>query len=609
MKRKNEVDNDDGDATPAADLEDDGDNMPSESSNASTKPATETHCDGQDQKQKQEGKEAQQRQQQKTQIKDTPEQPEGWRVKLYRLNGDGSWDDCGTGRISCLQKPTPSNNNNTNSIKGGINSNSNNNNGSSKSSNSTGNRSSPNYQHHHHQNSDVWAYHELGEPTLCMHSEVPNSNKRKSSNNTDNLQQQQQPASSSAAVPPESRILLRTRILLRDQYQRQGDNIITWCEPYSEEGTDHSQGVDLALSFQDNAGCLDIWRKIHQVQSRAADLFRRRSAVSSSNSGSVVTNDSSGSTEEKAKEKHNTGLATNGRGGSVADVAQAVAAAHHASIPRQEQCEMWVNVVSEAQQQQQQDGHGDIGNDNDNENDHVHDQFDDVTSPFQDMSGSASASGSSIAGSQQPQLPNPPTLANLEDIADTIAAVQHIQHKENLAMYIAQNDCSYLKSLLSLFPKAEDLGDYGSLATLAACVKTILLLNEPGIIELVVMDEVIFEEVCATLEYDPDLRDKADHRWFLRERVKFRTVTLMEDEELMSAIHRSFRVCYMRDTLLRPTMDENCLSTLSSLQTFTHADVVKGVTMSPVGSDDEGELLRDSYLAKVSTHKCTATPL
>jgi len=25
----------------------------------------------------------------------------GWRVKLYRLNVDGSWDDCGTGRICC----------------------------------------------------------------------------------------------------------------------------------------------------------------------------------------------------------------------------------------------------------------------------------------------------------------------------------------------------------------------------------------------------------------------------------------------------------------------------------------------------------------------------
>jgi hypothetical protein len=177
--------------------------------------------------------------------------------------------------------------------------------------------------------------------------------------------------------------------------------------------------------------------------------------------------------------------------------------------------------------------------------------------------------------------------------------LQHIQQRESLAIYISQNECSYLKSLLSLFPSAESRGDYGSLATLAACVKTILLLNDPSIIELIVSDELIFEEVCSSLEYDPDLRDKANHRWFLRERAKFRTVVLMEDEELIAAIHRSFRVNYLRDTLLRPTMDESSLSTLSSLQTFTHADVVKGVTMSPAGSEDKGELLKDSYLAKV----------
>ena len=176
---------------------------------------------------------------------------------------------------------------------------------------------------------------------------------------------------------------------------------------------------------------------------------------------------------------------------------------------------------------------------------------------------------------------------------------QQFQQRESLAMYIAQNDCYYLKSLLSLFPPAEEQGDYGSLATLAACVKTILLLNDPSIIELIVTDELVFEDVCSTLEYDPDLRDKANHRWFLRDRAKFRTVALMEDEELVGAIHRSFRVNYLKDTLLRPTMDESSLSTLSSLQTFTHADVVKGVTMSPVETDDRGDLLRDSYLAKV----------
>jgi hypothetical protein len=51
-------------------------------------------------------------------------------------------------------------------------------------------------------------YQELGEPTLCMHAELGTA---------------------------QARVLLRTRILLRDAYQRQGDNIITWCEPYYEE--------------------------------------------------------------------------------------------------------------------------------------------------------------------------------------------------------------------------------------------------------------------------------------------------------------------------------------------------------------------------------------
>jgi hypothetical protein len=471
------------------------------------------------------------------------QQPEAWRVKLYRLNADGSWDDCGTGRILCLYKQQAKEN---------------------ATASSTG---------------DSWIYQELGEPTLCMHSE----------GNT-----------AVGATPP--RILLRTRILLRDAYQRQGDNIITWCEPFLEEGN-ATQGVDLALSFQDNSGCLDIWRQITQVQSKAADLFRRSGGDRTSALNQEANGAGTGDNTEAT-------AAASPAGSSVTDGSHVVAAAHHDTLQQQEQQEMWVNAASEhlehrnslAEQTQQ---------------DHY----------FDEAYNENNSTAQSANNPQSPQLPNPPTLGNLEEIADTIAAVQvhyktpalcpfyiqfiqclikfvflflqHIQQRESLAIYISQNECSYLKSLLSLFPSAESRGDFGSLATLAACVKTILLLNDPSIIELIVSEEIIFEEMCASLEYDPDLRDKANHRWFLQERAKFRTVVLMEDEELIAAIHRSFRVNYLRDTLLRPTMDESSLSTLSSLQIFTHADVVKGVTMSPAGSEDKGELLKDSYLAKV----------
>jgi Component of IIS longevity pathway SMK-1 len=202
------------------------------------------------------------------------------------------------------------------------------------------------------------------------------------------------------------------------------------------------------------------------------------------------------------------------------------------------------------------------------------------------------AAAAAAAYPQPAELPRPPMLHNLEEVADLIAAAQAVPQRESLAMFLAQHDCGYLKALLALFPSAEAKQDYGALATLAACIKTIMLLNDPAIIEFIVSEGNVYEQVCSTLEYDPDLRDKANHRWFLRERCKFRTVVLMKDEELVATIHRSFRVTYLRDTLLRPTMDESSLSTLSSLQTFTHADVVKGVTCSR-------EKGGDSYLVQV----------
>jgi len=55
-------------------------------------------------------------------------------------------------------------------------------------------------------------------------------------------------------------------------------------------------------------------------------------------------------------------------------------------------------------------------------------------------------------------------------------------------------------------------------------------------------------------------------------------------------------VTYIRDTLLRPTMDESSLSTLGSLLTFTHGDVVKGVMSAPRNKIASSQ---DSYLVRI----------
>jgi protein phosphatase-4 regulatory subunit 3 len=64
--------------------------------------------------------------------------------------------------------------------------------------------------------------------------------------------------------------LLSAIVVEEDIYQRQGDNIITWTEPMEEQGA----SVDLALSFQDNAGCIAIWRQICKVQGRFSADFQ-----------------------------------------------------------------------------------------------------------------------------------------------------------------------------------------------------------------------------------------------------------------------------------------------------------------------------------------------
>lgn len=529
------------------------------------------------------------------------EPPHGWRVKLYKLNNsNGTWDDCGTGRISLLVFPSHDQQHNT-----------------------------PHKPSDNNANIENQLFQELGSPMLSMHAEdtmpdVKTNNTGPTDNAHTNKSMQPTNHSSKTTTLPthhqqrqHKRLLLHTRIMLRDCYQKQNDNIITWCEPSFRTNYDHvndtsppttlddathtgrphahdtvednGQEVDLALSFQDNTGCLDIWNKITSYKSRAVEMLRAKVAnVSrSSESNKIIakpanppTNDGNRSGENSPNSSRN--------------------------IQPQQQHSAWNKVNSDLTPNHQ---HSHLHHEADGNEFGDANKTPVTAAPMPYRSNGAPNQPTTNSepmpdhqnqqhAQQQPstdvttnlQLPNPPTLASLERIADTIAAAQtQMQQRENIALFISQSDCAYLKYMLSLFPPAEAKDDYNALATLAVCMKTILLLNDPGIIETIVSDGAVFEGVCSVLEYDPDLRDKANHRWFIRERAKFRTVVLMEDEDLMSAIHRSFRATYLRDTLLRPTMDEGSLSTLASLLTFTHTHVVNGVMRGSHPTNEEAE--------------------
>ena len=291
-----------------------------------------------------------QQQQRQRQLQHQQHQPPGWRVKLYRLNADGSWDDCGTGRIQFYyarprlrqqQQQQQQQQLDENIISTTSNNNNNNNNSTTAS-----------------------IFHELGEPMLCMRAEVSSTShvhqhqqqiqQLHDAKNSDVIQTENSDSSlhnknnvsppsltaangssnnnnnSTPSQPGRQKVLLRTRIILSHDtlsslttssaYQCQGGNIITWCEPFNDNNNSNnnvggggggsnsdimspkskyslqtsspptspscgsSGGVDLALSFQDNAGCKDIWQHIMNVQARARELLLSSSSSSMASS-------------------------------------------------------------------------------------------------------------------------------------------------------------------------------------------------------------------------------------------------------------------------------------------------------------------------------------
>mmetsp|Transcript_43060 Transcript_43060/g.55329 ORF Transcript_43060/g.55329 Transcript_43060/m.55329 type:complete len:952 (+) Transcript_43060:89-2944(+) len=311
----------------------------------------------------------------------TPAQ--GWRVKLYQLNGDGQWDDRGTGSISVTQL-------------------------------------------------DVF-----GGPGVLVKSEEG------------------------------GRDLLQSRILEdREAYSLQGENIITWEERLSSAGS-----VDLALSFQENEGCLHIWNQIQEVQGNYA--------VGGGGEGNMFF----------------------------------------------------------------------AGRDDD-----------DIIGPTYE------------GRYELKDLPEC-RLNNLEQIRDQLICPP--MHRENLAGKLVHGNSSYLKNIISLFGDIEDLDDGPNLVIMSQIMRSIVVLNDNRLLEVILLDESIYEGIIGGIEYDPDLQCKGTWRDFLKNQATFHEVVSMDNHvELRKNIHIAFRAAMLRDAATRPGMDDGALSGIISYLYFTHGEII-----------------------------------
>lgn len=176
-------------------------------------------------------------------------------------------------------------------------------------------------------------------------------------------------------------------------------------------------------------------------------------------------------------------------------------------------------------------------------------------------------------------LPNP-GLGNLAEIESQVRSLHASpQGREALMKYVLNED--YIPKLIPLVEMAEDMEDLPSLHRLCNIMKTVILLNDPNIMDLVVSDELILGVVGA-LEYDPDFPShKANHRHWLSKEGRYKEVVHIDDETIRKKIHATYRLQYLKDVVLARILDDPTFSVLNSSIFFNQVDIVGHLQTNP----------------------------
>lgn len=167
-----------------------------------------------------------------------------------------------------------------------------------------------------------------------------------------------------------------------------------------------------------------------------------------------------------------------------------------------------------------------------------------------------------------------PELGNLSEVEQVLRSSSTTQiGRDALSKFIIRDD--YVMKLLPLVSIAEDLESLPDLHRLCTIMKSLILLNDNAIIELVVSDNVI-SSVVGALEYDPEFpTHKANHRQYLNDRTRFKEVVPIKDPLILRKIRHTWRLQYLKDVVLARILDDPTFSVLNSLIFFNQVDIVQ----------------------------------
>ncbi|GMP57052.1 hypothetical protein CsSME_00021296 [Camellia sinensis var. sinensis] len=135
------------------------------------------------------------------------------------------------------------------------------------------------------------------------------------------------------------------------------------------------------------------------------------------------------------------------------------------------------------------------------------------------------------------------------------------------------HDQDFFRKLMDLFRICEDLDDIDGLHMIFKIVRGIILFNSPQIFETIFADELVMDTI-GSLEHDPDIPHVQRHRSFLKEHVVFKEAIPIKDPQVLSKIHQTYRVGYLKDVILPRVLDDATLANLNSIIHSNNAMVV-----------------------------------
>lgn len=168
-------------------------------------------------------------------------------------------------------------------------------------------------------------------------------------------------------------------------------------------------------------------------------------------------------------------------------------------------------------------------------------------------------------------------LSQLHEIRNlfTPERVRDASRRDLLAHAIESGN--YIRELIDLFHKCEDLDDLDALHELYEIIRSIFYLNKSTLFQTLSSEEFIMD-VIGCLEYEPQLtiKTKRNHREFLNEKATFKEVIPIGSQELLRKIHQTYRIQYIQDAILpAPSLfEENLLSTMNSFLFFNKVEIV-----------------------------------